>query len=86
MMLIATREVEFSFNNQMYKQLDAVAMGSPLGPALANIFLSFYEGRLSTTPQNQLSNFDMLTILMSFLALSWNVVISIKNSTRCIQL
>ena len=37
LMLIATRGVEFSFHNQMYKQLDGVAMGSPLGPALANI-------------------------------------------------
>ena len=46
MMLIATRGVEFSFNNQMYKQLDGVAMGSPLGPALANIFVSFHERRL----------------------------------------
>ena len=31
LMLIATRGVEFSFNNQMHKQLDGVAMGSPLG-------------------------------------------------------
>ena len=45
-MLIATRGVEFSFNNQMYKQLDGVAMGSPMGPALANIFVGFHESRL----------------------------------------
>ena len=45
-MLIATRGFEFSFNNQMYKQLDGVAMGSPLGPALANIFVGFHESRL----------------------------------------
>ena len=45
-MLIATREAEFSFNNQMYKQLDSVAMGSPLGPALANILVRFHESRI----------------------------------------
>ena len=45
-MLLATRGVEFSFNNQMYKQLDSVAMCSPLGPALANIFVGFHESRL----------------------------------------
>ena len=46
LMLIAPRGVEFSFNNQMYKQLDGMAMGSPLGPALANIFVGFHESRL----------------------------------------
>ena len=46
LMLIATRGVEFSFNNQMYKQLDGVAMGSTLGPALANIFEDFHESKL----------------------------------------
>ena len=45
-MLIVTRGVEFSFNNQMYKQLDGVAMSSPLGPALANIFVGFHESIL----------------------------------------
>ena len=38
--------VEFSFNDIMYKQTDGVAMGSPLGPALVNIFVGFYEEKL----------------------------------------
>ena len=31
------------FNNEYYKQIDGVAMGSPLGPTFANIFLSYCE-------------------------------------------
>ena len=46
MMLVAARGVEFSFNNQMYKQVDGVEMGSPFGPALTNILFGFHESRL----------------------------------------
>ena len=46
LMKSATSGVEFSFNDIMYKQTDGVAMGSPLGPALANIFVGFYEEKL----------------------------------------
>ena len=42
----ATTSVEFSFNNIMYRQIDRVAMGSPLGRALANIFVGYYESKL----------------------------------------
>ena len=45
----ATSSVEFSFNNIMYKQIDGISMGSPLGPALANIFVGFYEQQLFQT-------------------------------------
>ena len=44
LMETATRSVEFSF--EMYQQKDDVPMGSPLGPALANIFVGFHEERL----------------------------------------
>ena len=42
---IATKESFFMFNNKYYKQLDGVAMGSPLGPALANIFMCSFESK-----------------------------------------
>ena len=39
----STKEVEFSFNSTMYRQVDGVAMGSPLGPAPANRFMRCCE-------------------------------------------
>ena len=40
---VATKELFFMFNNKFYKQIDDVAIGSPLGPALANIFVYSFE-------------------------------------------
>ena len=40
---LATKQSFFVFNHVYYKQLDGVAMGSPLGPTLANIFLCHHE-------------------------------------------
>ena len=51
LMKSATSSVEFSFNNAMHKQTDGVAMGSPLGPALANIFSEYYEEKLFSETQ-----------------------------------
>ena len=31
------------FNDILYRQKDGVSMGSPLGPIMANVSLSFYE-------------------------------------------
>ena len=39
----ATSESSFIFDSLLYKQIDGVAMGSPLGPTLANPFLCHYE-------------------------------------------
>ena len=36
-------KIAFSFNNKIYKQLDGVSMGSPLGPVLANIIMIEFE-------------------------------------------
>ena len=43
LMQTATYSIEFSFNNIMHRQVDYVAMGSPLDPFLANIFVGYYE-------------------------------------------
>ena len=43
MLNMATKENVFLFNKNLYKQKDGVAMGSPLGPVIANSFLSFHE-------------------------------------------
>ena len=40
---LATKESLFTFNNKFYIEVDGVVMGPPLGPILANIFLSHYE-------------------------------------------
>ena len=40
---LSTKESYFIFNGLLYIQIDGVAMGSPLGPTLANAFLCFYE-------------------------------------------
>ena len=40
---LARKESYFIFNRQLYKQVDGVAMGSPLGPTLANAFLVHFE-------------------------------------------
>ena len=41
--LFATSQTHFIFNSKFYNQINGVAMGSPLAPALANIFMGFYE-------------------------------------------
>ena len=46
LLTMATVNVQFSFNNDMYMQVDGVAMGSPLGPILANIFVGYHEQQL----------------------------------------
>ena len=40
---LATKESYFIFNEFLFQQIDGVAKDSPLGPTLANAFLSFYK-------------------------------------------
>ena len=43
LLLLATQESYLVFKDVFYKYKDGVSKGSPLGPTMANIFLSFYE-------------------------------------------
>ena len=43
--LFATSQTHFIFNSKFYNQIDGVAMGSPLAPVLANIFMGFHESK-----------------------------------------
>ena len=48
---LATKESFFTFNSKLYIQVDGIAMGSPLVPILANIFLSHHgENWLNKCP------------------------------------
>ncbi len=43
LLTLSTKGTVFLFNGHYYRQKDGVAMGSPLGPALANAFLCHHE-------------------------------------------
>ena len=43
LILLCTKNVHFTFNNDIYKQTDGVALGSPLGPVLAGIIMAELE-------------------------------------------
>ena len=43
MFSIATSQTHFLFNGKVFDQIDDVAMGSPLAPVYANLFLGQHE-------------------------------------------
>ena len=40
---LATKDKLFQFNGNFYERIDGVAMGSPLGPLMANAFMCSIE-------------------------------------------
>ncbi len=49
LLIICTQQSHFQFDGQFYDQIDGVAMGSPLGPLFANIFMSELERKHMAT-------------------------------------
>ena len=49
LLLLCTKNVYFSYNGIIYQQCDVIAMGSPLGPVLAEICMVHLEGTLIPT-------------------------------------
>ena len=43
--LFATSPTHFIFNSKFYNQIDGVALGSPMAPVLANIFMGLYKSK-----------------------------------------
>ena len=62
---IATAQTHFLLNGKVYDQIDGVAMGSPIAPVLANLFLGHYENLWLNKYKGLLSIFtvDMSMIL-----------------------
>ena len=46
LIFLCTKNVHFTFNNNIYKQTDRVAMGSPIGPVLADIIMVELENTM----------------------------------------
>ena len=51
-------QYNFQFDGQLYEQREGVAMGSPLGPLLANVFMCHLEEELSDNGLIGLTNAD----------------------------
>ena len=51
---LCTKSAHFTFDGNIYVQNDGVAMGSPLGPVLANIFMVELERSVITTLMNKM--------------------------------
>ena len=53
----ATAQTYFYFDGKFFDQVDGVAMGSPLGPVLANLFMGYYEQKWLESDHGRLVKF-----------------------------
>ena len=54
LLYLCTKNAHFTLNNKTYLQVDGVAMDSPLGPVLANIFMVALERNIIPTLSNDI--------------------------------
>ena len=72
-MNVATKSVEFSFNNVTlltYKQIGLYVewlLDSPLRPALANIFVGYYENNVLTSIEKPFLQYILVTLMIRLL-------------------
>ena len=58
--------MSFMFQGQFYQQMEGAAMGSPLSPIIANIFMEHFEKQaLESAPHPQVYGEDLWMILLS---------------------
>ena len=55
LLLLCTKNVHFSYSGDIYTQANGVAMGSPLNPVLAGIFMVELERPLLPTLRQNMS-------------------------------
>ena len=71
LLLLCTKNVHFTFNNDIYQQCDGVAMGSTLGPVYAGLFIVELEKTLlpklieHMTPWKRYVNDSITTIKLT---------------------
>ena len=80
---IATTNQLFQFNGQLYQQTDGVAMGSPLGPLMANVFMCHLEEKLTRDglmPQLYTRYVDVFRKIVAWLGTFANMLIYYRAS------
>ena len=55
LLYLCTKNAHFTLNNKTCLQVDGAAMGSPLGPVLANIFVEELERNIIPTLSNDIA-------------------------------
>ena len=55
MLMLCTKNVHFTFNEEAFKETDGLAMGSPLSPVLADVFMVELENDIVPVLREYLS-------------------------------